>query len=336
MPVLLYDVPTTTPYSQRLIDLGIVANYETLATIKRLLDHIGRYLPDTRGVNAAEADWFQQIAADRVLNYTYGFGLLRDSVWPTLMLEAMGADYVGAQPDGLYLSANKPHMAALVAASGFDVPTECLIARDVTGHRAEDISKYFAAEWLVIKPAYEESSLGLSVVQNEPAEIVSAVASLRKAVKGVLLAQEYIDGLDVTVPVIGRGSPSCLPAVVLQHDVKQTAPFVLDAERKATKSHVQYQSMATWSIDIRRQLYDMALTAFRLAHLRDYARLDCRITDAGQCYFLEINANPQLGLEKASFAVSAAQIGMEIGQVIRQMVSYEDLPYGPTPLGLGC
>ncbi|MGH9928738.1 MAG: hypothetical protein ACREA9_05840 [Pyrinomonadaceae bacterium] len=79
----------------------------------------------------------------------------------------------------------------------------------------------------------------------------------------------------------------------------------------------------------------MAITAFRLADLRDYARLDCRITDAGQCHFLEINANPQLGLDKASFAVSALAVGMEVGQVIRYMVTYEDLPYGSTPLSLG-
>ena len=270
-----------------------------------------------------------------MLNYTYGFGLLRDSVRPSLVLEGMGADYIGAHPNGLFLSANKPHMSALMAAVGFSVPAERLVAGDLTAGDAATLSKYFDTDCLIVKPAYEESSLGISLIANGPEAIRTASAALRAAVDGPVVIQEYIDGLDVTVPIVGRHNVSCLPAVVLRHESLQTTPFVFDAELKATKADVHYEGIASWPVDVRRQLYDMALTAFRLAGLRDYARLDCRITNSGQCYFLEINANPQLGLGKASFAVSGAAIGMEVGEVIRRMVRHEGLSYAPTPLSLG-
>lgn len=49
---------------------------------------------------------------------------------------------------------------------------------------------------------------------------------------------------------------------------------------------------------------------------------------------IENNANPQLGLNKESFVVSASTMGIKVGQVIDHTVSYEDLPYGSTPLNL--
>lgn len=76
----------------------------------------------------------------------------------------------------------------------------------------------------------------------------------------------------------------------------------------------------------------MAVTAFRITGQRDYARLDCRVRPDGRCFFLEINTNPQLALGKASFAVSAAAAGMELGEVFRSIVDDEMPPWGPMPL----
>jgi len=333
--ILLYDIPASSNYSKALVELGIVANYETASSIQRLVDHVSRYLPDLRGVNFSEANWCDQIRGERILNYTYGFGLLRDSVRASLMLEAAGADYIGARPSGLFLSANKPHISALMASMGFSVPAERLVGGALTIDDAATLARHFVGESLVIKPAYEESSLGISLIANEPEAIQMAAVRLRAAVNGPIVIQEYVDGRDVTVPIVGRHNISCLPAVILQHDSPETGPFIFSADLKATKASVHYEVMAAWPPDVRMPLYNMAVTAFELAGLRDYARLDCRITESGQCYFLEINANPQLGLDKASFAVSAAAIGMEVGEVIWHMVNDESMPHGPNPLRLG-
>lgn len=330
MTVLLFDVPHTMSYPDVLVGLGISQNYETPATIATLIAHLQKYIPDIRGINIADTDWIRQVRLGRVLNYTYGFGLFRDSVQPSIILEAMGSDYLGATPAGLFLSANKPHMSQLMAALGFRVPAERLVAVDLTATNAEAISAYFPCDMLVVKPAYEESSLGIALIPNEPEAIRRSSSALLAAVDGPVLVQEYVEGTDVTVPVVGRNRPACLPAVALMHDRSREGPFIFDAALKASKAEVHYEEIGSWPADIRNEVYNMALSACRMAGLRDYSRLDCRVDDAGRCYFLEINANPQLGLGKASFAVSAASTGFAVGEIVRQILAFQDVPCATT------
>lgn len=321
MTVLLYHVPRAEHHDEDSIEYEIGRNFETEESIKALAHHTRTFLPDLTTLNVAEEGWAGRLHGRRVLNYTYAFGLLDKSVRPTLLLEAAEADYLGARPAGLYLSANKPHVSDLMSSLGFRCPRHLIVCGPLSSPDAERLSRRLEpAEHLVLKPAYEESSIGLALVPNEPTALRSAVNGLQRRLPCVAMLEEYVDGLDVTVPVIGRSSPRCLPAVVLEHDAGGAAPTVMDAATKATKATVHYASTADWDVELTSGIYAMAFAATEVAGLRDYSRLDCRVTPAGRCYFLEINANPQLGLGKASFAVSAGVIGKEVGQVIRAIV----------------
>lgn len=336
MVTLLYHVPRgPVPEADRLAR-QVYANFEDEESIARLVDHIRSHGTDLTPVNAAEAGWPDRVAGQRVFNYTYGFGLLADSVKPTLVLAATDADYIGAPPAGLYLSANKPHVAELMSAVGFRCPRQRLVCDPMNLADAAALCRHFdGSAHLVLKPAYEESSVGLAVTPNDPEVVAAAVADLLDLLPGPVLVQEYVDGTDVTVPLIGRREPQCLPAVGLFRERPEPGPFVFDAERKASKAGLHYAPLDDWPRDLRETLYAMALRAFHLTGQRDYARLDCRVTPDGRCYFLEVNANPQLGLGKASFAVSALAAGMAVGDIFRAMVRDEALPYGPTPLASG-
>ncbi len=321
MTVLLYHVPRTELHDTGSIEYEVERNFETEESSTALADHTRRFLPGLTTLNAADEDWAARLDGRRVLNYTYAFGLLETSVRPTLRLEAAGADYLGARPAGLYLSANKPHVSDLMSSLGFSCPRHRIVCGPLSSRAAERISGQLEpAEYLVLKPAYEESSIGLSLVPNEPEAVRSAVDGLRRRLPCVAMLQEYVDGLDVTVPVIGRSAPRCLPAVVLERDTAEPGPAVLDAATKATKAAVRYASTADWDAQLKAVIHAMAFAATGAAGLRDYSRLDCRVTPAGRCFFLEINANPQLGLDKASFAVSAGVLGREVGEVVRAIV----------------
>ncbi|WBB60778.1 hypothetical protein O7599_35690 [Streptomyces sp. WMMC500] len=321
MTVLLYDVPRTELHDEESIEYEIRRNFETEESIKALADHCRSFLPGLTTLNVADENWTGRLHGRRVLNYTYAFGLLDTSVRPTLLLEAAGADYLGARPAGLYLSANKPHVSDLMASLGFSCPRQQLVCGPLSPADAERLSRRLEpAEHLVLKPAYEESSIGLALLPNEPKALREAVNGLQRRLPCVALLQEYVDGVDVTVPVIGRSSPRCLPAVVLERDTWGSVPAVMDAATKATKATVHYASTAGWDGELQARIYAMAFAATEVAGLRDYSRLDCRVTPAGRCVFLEINANPQLGLGKASFAVSAGVIGKEVGEVVRAIV----------------
>lgn len=335
MVVLLHHIPRTPP-TRRDLDLGVRANFETEDGIAALLDCCRDTIPDVVGCNVADPDWPSRIDGRRVLNYTLGFGLLEESVRPTLVLEAIGADYRGSTPAGVYLSTNKPHASDLMAAAGFLRPRQDLVCGPLSPAGAGALCDGFdGCEHLVVKPAYEDSSVGLAVVVNDPQPVRETVTGLWHALGGVVLVQEYVPGLDVTVPVIGRSAPSCLPVVELRRDLPDDEPFVFDADRKHSKDRVHY-AVPDWPADLLTTVYDMALASVRLCGLRDYSRMDCRLTPDGRVLFLEVNANPQLGMAPASFGVSARAAGLDLGEVLAMVVADRPPPWGvipPVPAG---
>jgi D-alanine-D-alanine ligase len=325
MIYFLYHIPSPETVSNSWLEREIYANFETEASISRLVNHFQQRVPDLVPLNIVNKSWVTEIGNHPVFNYTYAFGQLTESIFPSYLLETRGYRYFGAPPLGIWLSANKPHASSLMKASGYLVPKERLLVSEIEKKEAEDLCRYFApAQFLVLKPAYEESSIGLRLIECEPDRIMETVNNVYHCLHAPLLLQEYIEGEDVTVPIIGCKEAICLPAVVLKRDKEKiSGPFVFEADSKATKTDVRYTSMEGYPSEIRKTAHEMAKHAFRITHQRDYARLDFRLTTSGECYFLEINANPQLGLDKASFAVSSAAIHLEVCDVFDMIIHDE-------------
>ena len=334
--IFLYNVLPRRTRVSRKNDFDIVANFETMSTIQPLVEHLQSHVPGLSGLNIATDGWEERIRGEKVFNYTYGFGLLNESVYPTFVLEAASAEYYGAAPAGIYLSANKPHSAELMSSLGFLCPRQRIISRPPSSIEAAEICGYFKeSEYLVVKPAYEESSVGLRLLTNDPRDVRSSVASLYRWRPGVFIIQEYIDGIDVTIPVVGRSAGRCLPAVALQHEEESSEPFIFDANLKASKPGLHYAPIGDWPREQREILYNMAFSAFAITEQRDYSRLDCRVSPDGRCWFLEMNANPQLGLGKGSLAVSSGAVGLAVGQIVQSIINDQSPEYGASPLEIG-
>jgi D-alanine-D-alanine ligase len=336
MTVLLYTLGASSGARVGPLDDEVFANFETRDSIDGLVDHVRAYVPGFGSVCVDDPDWQSRLGRSPPLNYTFGFGLFEQSIRTTLTLEAGRIDYLGASLTGLYLSANKPHAARLLRSMGFRCPRDRIVAQYPTPDQIAALSRSFGTSpFLVVKPAYEESSIGLRCIANNEAELAATLSELWPAIPGPWLVQEYIDGIDVTVPMIGRARGICLPALQLRGPDLSDGPFVFAAALKASKSNLSYHSIGDYPADLRATIYAMAIAAFDATRQRDYARLDCRVTADGECYFLEMNANPQLALDKASFAVSSQCLGMELGEVIGMMIGDDAPSYGQAPEEIG-
>lgn len=275
-----------------------------------------------RVVNTAEPGWREQLTgADVVFNYTYGFELMQKGIQPTYFLESGGFDYRGATPIGLMLSANKPHTSQLMESNGFSCPTTVLVPHTRSLDDPALLAPFAGADLVVLKPAYEEASVGLRLLPNDLTEVAKAVLELRPHIPGPFLLQQYIHGIDVTVPVIGYDEPSCLPALALHRlEMDAATPFVFDAVQKRTKRGLEYRP-ADWEPAVMAEIYEMAKTAFTLTAQRDYARLDCRVDADGRCWFLEMTPNPEVRPGKAAFAVAARTANTTFADVLALIVS---------------
>ncbi|MFC5789575.1 hypothetical protein ACFPPE_06880, partial [Agromyces tardus] len=264
----------------------VAGNFESRKDLALLCAEFeARYGP-VRIVNTAFPDWQDQLVQDEVVfNYTFGFELMHKGIHPTYVLESGGFDYRGATPIGLMLSANKPHASELMGSCGFSCPTSILVPSIRSLDDPDLLTPLSESELVVIKPAYEEASVGLRLLPNDITEIRDAILALRTHIPGPYLIQQYIHGIDVTVPIIGDDRPHCLPALALNRlDMDSDTPFVFDAVSKRSKQGLQYESIADWDTSVVSEIYRMAEAGFTLTSQRDYARLDCRVDSAGKCW----------------------------------------------------
>ena len=299
----------------------VAGNFESKNDLELLRTEFEVGCGPVRVVNTAYPGWSDHLAGGIIFNYTFGFELMEKGIQPTYLLESGGFDYRGATPIGVMLSANKPHASQLMAASGFSCPASVLLPPQRPLDDPDLLAPLAGSELVALKPAYEEASVGLRLLPNDITEVAKAVLNLRPHIPGPFLLQQYIHGIDVTVPMIGCGQPHCLPALALHRlEADLTAPFVFDAVQKRTKTGLEYRPVDNWDPAVTAEIYAMAEAGFTLTSQRDYARLDCRVDAQGRCWFLEITANPEVRPGKASFAVSARTAGTTFADVLSMIV----------------
>jgi len=71
--------------------------------------------------------------------------------------------------------------------------------------------------------------------------------------------------------------------------------------------------------ELRARLQKVAVDAYRALRVRDYGRVDLRLTDTGDIYVLEVNASCYLDKE-SEFAMAAAAGGLDYRRLIERIV----------------
>src|SRR5919201_1824340 len=179
---------------------------------------------------------------------------------------------------------------------------------------------------LIVKPARTDASIGIgrhSVVNNWD-ELTRRVRDIRKEFNDESLAEEFIEGREIYVGVLGGPTkrPEILPIVELDWG-NWVKPRVSDREVKfgpETEGSPRLVVAKDIPEDVRFRIERSALLAFRVLKLRDYARVDFRISEkTGEAYVLEANPNPYLE-KNSELALGAAERGLSYAQLIGRIV----------------
>jgi D-alanine-D-alanine ligase len=240
----------------------------------------------------------------------------------TGLLELLGVRYTGSGPGELYLSQDKGLTKKLLAFEDILYPRYAVFSRQAAFETGGNLRMP-----LFVKPLRSDASLGIggkSLVHDAVA-LMERVAAIHKELEDSALAEEYIDGREFYVGVLGNGQPKALPPVEVDFTgFPEGVPKVMDSKAKWDESSKEYKGtksvIANLPDELRAKLQKVAVDAYRALRVKDYGRVDLRLTETGEIYVLEVNASCYL--EKSSeFAMAAAASGLDYPRMIEKIVN---------------
>jgi D-alanine-D-alanine ligase len=260
-----------------------------------------------RGVQAEPIDGIPALVdalvakrVDRVFNILHGQrGGGEDGVVQGL-LESFGVPYTGSDVLGSALSMDKIRTKQVWIAMNLSTP------RYVRITPADDVSAAAKTIGLpvVIKPASEGSSVGVSRVKTE-SQLADAI-ELARRYPGELLMEQLIEGEEYTVGILGEHP---LPSIRIV-----PAGEYYDYHAKYVAETTQYICPGLNGAP-EAEIGELALKAFRAAGCRGWGRVDVMRDRSGQNFLLEINTSP--GMTSHSLVPKAARaIGIEFDELV--------------------
>jgi D-alanine-D-alanine ligase len=270
---------------------------------------------------------------DLVFNMAEGTGIgrSREARVPAL-LEMLGIPHTGSDPLTLAIALDKPVAKTIVAAAGVIVPRGEIVGTASTpapaGRQAFDRLDSLKLP-LIAKPAFEGSSKGVlnkCLIEDRTA-VTRVVTELLAAYQQPILVEEFIDGDELTVGVLGNSPPQVLGVmrVVPRSDVKH---FVYSLEMKREFSErVRYECPAALAPSETAAVEQAALAAYNALGCRDVARIDFRLR-SGVPYFIEANPLPGLAPGWSDLVILAGALGIEHRELLRRILAAAIERYG--------
>ncbi len=233
------------------------------------------------------------------------------------LLDLLGIPYTGSGPFALGLALNKLHVKQILKSAGVPVPRGYL---HFPGKKPARRALRFP---VIVKPAREDASLGINSnsVCHDNAHLERQVAYIHTVYKQEALVEEYLDGREFNVSVIGDRDPRVLAISEIDFSgMPEGEPKIVSFRAKWDEESPVYGSTvpvcpAQVSKRLERRIKDIALRSYTCVGCRDYARIDMRSDAKGNIYVLEVNPNPDIS-PRAGFARAARAAGHTYADMI--------------------
>jgi D-alanine-D-alanine ligase len=230
-----------------------------------------------------------------VFNIAEGTGRRCREAVPAAVCELLRIPFSASDPLTLGLTLDKA-LARRVVGSEIRVPDAVLVQRE-SDFDALDRLRYP----VIVKPNDEGSSKGIrdNPIADAPASARSRCEHLLRRYGCPPLVEEYIEGIEVTVGILGNTPRERVLGVMEIAPVHPDPHFVYSLEVKRDwRRCVSYHVPPRLEAGMVAMIEATAIRAFRLLGCRDFARIDFRLDRSGTLFFLECNALP--GLDPAN------------------------------------
>jgi D-alanine-D-alanine ligase len=261
--------------------------------------------------------WIADIKPDLIFNLTeQADGDRGKDSHICALLELLKLPYTGTGPRGLTFCRDKAVSKLIAAGAGFKTP-EFFVVR-ASKPRLPAVMKFP----LVVKPRFGDASEGISqasLVRTKEA-LARRISFLEQLDIEHVICEEFIAGRELLVGVvgqrvmpvrellIGRGSSGepRLASYSLKHDKVQ---------RQRWQVRTDFAQLTPAQ---EKKVKRLTLQTFDALDLRDYGRLDLRLSPAGDFVFLEANPNP--GLTPFNRSLAGIWSRIDYQDLIKQII----------------
>lgn len=234
------------------------------------------------------------------------------------LLEELGIPYTGSPPAACRAAQNKYLAKQILRQAGLPTPGSFLVEKGERLTKKPDNLAYP----LFIKPLYGGCSMGIHpdnpVVDDN--QLMHILSETQARTHQPLLIEEFIDGREFSVGILGNHPPAALPLIEFTALAREDAPppFRLFDAKTDARVHEPYRCPAEIDKIKTRRIQQLAENAFRALGCCDYARVDVRCDRNGNPYVLEVNVHPSL-LPDSSLPIMAEKAGIAYPQLFEHI-----------------
>lgn len=244
-------------------------------------------------------------------------------------LELLGKRFTGAGSHGLLYAQDKAVAKKILEFHGIHTP---VFARSYRGRLDFSHDLEFP---VIVKPAREDGSIGIefNAVVSSIRELMERIDWLHANFNSPVLIEEYVEGREMYVGVLGNDNPTALPVVELDlSKLPEGTPRIAGAEvkwGKGTRAYRDTKSAVAEGLpdETTALLQHTAVAVFQALELRDYARIDMRLRPDGRVAVIEANPNPWLA-SRAEFSIAARRAGRTYPQLVGEIAELAQARYG--------
>lgn len=237
-------------------------------------------------------------------------------------LELMKQPYTGCNPRGLTICRDKALSKMVLAYHRIHVPAFAVFHMNRKVKRSKRLK--FP---LLVKSISEEGSVGIAraSIVNDDEKLAERVEFIHRQTKTHAIAEQYIAGREIYVSVIGNQRlQTYTPWELVIEKLPEGAPNIATSKLKWDPAYQEKVGVVTKAAELDKAMQDklerLSKKIYRTLFLSGYARLDYRVTDAGQIFLLEANPNPQIA-DQEDFADSAKDSGVDYEALLQKIMA---------------
>ena len=299
---------------------------ETIDAIRHVLEGDGHEVTKLGG-DPGLIDRLRKTPVDMVFNIAEGHGGRNREAHIPALLEFLGIPYTGSDPLTLSLTLDKSAAKRVLVSEGIPTPGFKKV------ERLEDLEGLPLRYPLFVKLCYEGSSKGVrldSKVSDLPS-LEKKTGWLLETYRSPVLVEEFIQGPEFTVGILGNKAPSVLG--VMQIEIKGVSPseaiYSLEVKRE-WEEKVEYLCPPPIDASLLKRIEEVALRSYKVLECRDVSRVDIRVGEDGEAYFLEVNPLPGLSPLYGDLPIMANRMNWSYAQLVRTIFHHALKRYGLT------